>query len=134
VPRLTADEIEEIRLHARRYSGPFTPTFQKLAANVERLVAHITEDDMACADDLPTSDENAAARDHILRGQAELRRVGPPGPPSCGSCVFWVAGSGPSMHGRCRRHPPRDQGFPSTTVTEWCGEYQARPQPLRVRS
>lgn len=134
MPRLTADEIAEIRLHARSYSGPFTPTFQKLAANVERLVAHITESAMPCADDLPTEEENAAARGHILRGQEELRRIGLPSPPSCGSCVFWVAGAGTATNGRCRRHPPVERLFPATEMTDWCGEYQARPQPLRVRS
>ena len=36
--RMTADEIEAVRLHAHRYSGPFTPTFQRLAISVERLV------------------------------------------------------------------------------------------------
>ena len=39
--RMTADEIEAVRLHARRYSGPFTPTFQRLAISVERLVAEL---------------------------------------------------------------------------------------------
>ena len=39
--RMTADEIEAVRLYARRYSGPFTPTFQALAAAVERLAAEL---------------------------------------------------------------------------------------------
>ena len=39
--RMTAEEIEAARLHARRYSGPFTPTFQTLAAAVERLAAEL---------------------------------------------------------------------------------------------
>ena len=131
MPRLTDDEIEAIRLHARRYSGPFAPTFQKLAAGVERLVARITEDAMSCADDLPTDDENAAARDHILRGQAELRLVLPPGPPSCGSCRFF---QGTGNRSQCLRNPPGADGFPRVSIDDWCGEHQARPQPLRIHS
>jgi hypothetical protein len=39
--RMTAEEIEAMRVHALGYSGPFTPTFQRLAMHVERLVAEL---------------------------------------------------------------------------------------------
>ena len=147
---LTPDEIEEIRLHAHRYAGPFTPTYQRLASAVERLAQHIQETNAVCGDDLPTTEETAEARDHILRGAEELKRrravegwrektvassnlhhgVGE----SCASCRHWHRGRGEA--GVCRRYPPRvGQERPEVMSSEWCGEYQSlTPHPLRVMS
>lgn len=138
---LSRDEIVEIRTHAHRYAGPYTPTYFKLAAAVVRLADHLLETPAVCGDDLPTSAENAIARDHILRGALELAAKEPePLAPSCGTCRYWFAMPEVSDNrGQCRRRPPiafsGDEllaAFPQTFSADWCGEHNGRPHPLRV--
>lgn len=155
---LSRDEIEEIRLHAHRYAGPFTPTFQRLAANIGRLVSHILENPMP--DDLPTTEENAAAAshaDHILRGAEELKRrqavegwrektlassdryhAAPAVPIACRSCQWWDEQEHGRGRGLCRAALPQadvggDGVWPVTRGDDWCRLHEpAAPHPLRV--
>lgn len=39
--RMTAEEIEAMRVHALGYSQGFTPTYEKFALHIRRLVAEL---------------------------------------------------------------------------------------------
>lgn len=139
MPRLTPDEIEEIRLHAHRYAGPYTPTYHRLATAVKRLAEHLQETAAVCADDLPTAEETAAARNHILRGANELKAGGGrPEPSACANCRYWrEIADADDDRGECRRRPPVASAgvtpFPQSHATDWCGEWEGKsPHPLRV--
>lgn len=55
---------------------------------------------------------------------------------SCGKCFFWKPASGDA--GVCRRQPPRSMRFevddkiqfvsrfPTTSSSDWCGEFKAK--------
>ena len=155
---LTPDEIEEIRLHAHRYAGPFTPTYHRLATAVERLAGHIQETKTVCGDDVPTEAENAEARDHILRGAEELKRARAVAgwkritaesaarlhggePPRCESCRWWQAiEASDEDRGLCRASLPMSPSpgdvmgeWLQTLPGDWCRHHEPRlPHPLRV--
>jgi hypothetical protein len=135
---LTPDEVESIRLHARNYAGPFTPTYQRLAAAVVSLAEHI-QGGKAMADD-----ESVVARDHILRGAEELKRSSADRQPAasvCQTCRWWdPISDADGERGLCRASLPISTSEHSvwgewlqTGSRDWCRHHEpAKPHPLRV--
>ena len=50
--------------------------------------------------------------------------------PACARCRFWdrqdPTPGDELAYGLCRRYPPDADGWPGTTLDDWCGEFAER--------
>lgn len=47
----------------------------------------------------------------------------------CASCRFFVPKD--ADRGRCRRHAPRETGYPVVYPADWCGDHKLGTNPSR---